>query len=54
MNDYSDDYDEGYLNFRPYRLELQGSSEIRIFLTDSEIREKLEKEEETEDDEENS
>lgn len=32
-----DDHDIGFLNFRPYRIELQGSHEIRVPLTDAEI-----------------
>ncbi len=35
-----EDYDEGYLNFKPYRLELSGPHQLRIPLTDSEIRER--------------
>ena len=48
-----DDCDRGYYDFRPYRIELRGSHEEKIFLTDSEIRE-IEEEEKDLDDEENS
>lgn len=33
-----DDYDSRD-DFRPYRIELQGPHEVKIYLTDSEIRE---------------
>ena len=48
-----DECDRSYYDFKPYRVELYGPHELRIFLTDSEIQQKLE-EEKTEDDEENS
>lgn len=51
MNDH-DDYDRDH-SFRPYRIELRGSHEEKIFLTDSEIRE-IEEEEKDNDDENNA
>lgn len=51
MNDHSDDYDRDH-SFKPYRIELQGSCEVRIPLTNAEIK-KLEEEEKDLDDEDN-
>ncbi len=52
MNDH-DDYDRDH-SFRPFRIELQGSCEIKIYLTDSQIKKIEEEEKDSENDEENS
>lgn len=42
MNDPNDEYDRDH-SFKPYYIELRGSCEIKIYLTDSEIKEIEEK-----------
>ncbi len=52
MNAMDNDHDIGFLNFRPYRVALQGSCEVRIPLTDSEIWAMAEANEDEEDEDE--
>ncbi len=51
--DNPDDYDRDH-SFKPYFIDLQGSCEIKIYLTNSQIKKIEEEEKDSDDDEENT